>query len=100
LGLDRRRVLGSTANDTRRLRTAVGDQLGVASSSVEAWVIGEHGDDCVPLLDRVRVDGNPVVWSPIQAQAAEDFLSTGTSATSHSTPAAPPPGPPASGSPA
>jgi malate/lactate dehydrogenase len=100
LGLDRRRALGYTANDTLRLRTAVGDQLGVASSRVEAWVIGEHGDACVPLLDRVRVDGDLVALSSTQAHAAEDFLRAGTSATSRSTPAAPPPGPPASGSPA
>jgi malate/lactate dehydrogenase len=74
LGVDRRRVLGYTANDTLRLRTAVGDQLGVASGRVEAWVLGEHGDACVPLLDRVRVDGEPVALSAAQASAAEDFL--------------------------
>ena len=74
LGLDRRRVLGYTANDSLRLRTAIGDQLGVASSRVEAWVIGEHGDACVPLLDRVRVDGEPATLSAAQASAADDFL--------------------------
>ena len=74
LGLDRRRVLGYTANDTLRLRTAVGDQLGVASTRVDAWVIGEHGDACVPLLDRLRVDGAPATLSAAQASAAEDFL--------------------------
>ncbi len=74
LGLDRRRVLGYTANDTLRLRTAVGDQLGVASTRVDAWVIGEHGDACVPLLDRLRVDGEPATLSAAQASAAEDFL--------------------------
>ena len=74
LGLDRRRVLGYTANDSLRLRTAVGEQLGVASSRVEAWVIGEHGDACVPLLDRVRVDGEPVALTAEQAHAAEGFL--------------------------
>src|SRR5262245_50608129 len=43
LGLDRRRVLGYTANDSLRLRTAVGEELGVPSHSVDAWVLGEHG---------------------------------------------------------
>jgi malate/lactate dehydrogenase len=72
--LDRRRVVGYTVNDTLRLRTAIGDLLGVNSSRVDAWVIGEHGDACVPLLDRVRVDGEPVTLSDEQQRAAVDFL--------------------------
>jgi malate/lactate dehydrogenase len=72
--LDRRRVVGYTVNDTLRLRTAVGDLLGVPSSRVEAWVLGEHGDACVPLLDRVTVDGEPVTLTAEQCREAEDFL--------------------------
>jgi malate/lactate dehydrogenase len=74
LGLDRRRVVGYTANDSLRLQTAIGDALGVPSSRVDAWVIGEHGDACVPLLDRVRVDGEPVTLSPEQQRSAEEFV--------------------------
>jgi malate/lactate dehydrogenase len=74
LGLDRHRVLGYTANDSLRLRTAIGDALGVPSSRVDAWVIGEHGDACVPLLDRVRVDGDPVTLTTAQQRAAADFV--------------------------
>jgi malate dehydrogenase len=59
-GLDRRRLVGYTANDSLRLRTAIGDQLGVHPGEVDAWVLGEHGDRFVPLLDRVRVGGEPV----------------------------------------
>jgi malate/lactate dehydrogenase len=73
-GLDRRRAVGYTVNDTLRLRTAVADLLGVHSSRVEAWVIGEHGDACVPLLDRVSVDGEAVTLSDEHQRAAEDFL--------------------------
>ena len=73
-GIDRRRVIGYTANDSLRLQTAIGDALGVASSRVDAWVIGEHGDSCVPLLDRVRVDGEPVALSDEQRRGAEDFV--------------------------
>jgi malate dehydrogenase len=74
--LDRRRVIGYTINDSLRLRTAVGDVLGVDSRSVEAWVIGEHGDACVPLLDRVRVGGEPVALSAPQREAAATFVRT------------------------
>jgi malate/lactate dehydrogenase len=75
-GLDRRRVVGYTANDSLRLQTAIGDALGVDSARVDAWVIGEHGDACVPLLDRVRVDGAPVALTPAQHAAAEEFVRT------------------------
>lgn len=68
------RVLGYTANDGLRLRTAVGSLLGVPSSSVDAWVIGEHGDHCVPLLDRVAVDGARVALSPAHREAAIEFV--------------------------
>ena len=73
-GFDRRRVLGYTANDGLRVRTAVGEALGVRADTVDAWVLGEHGDGCVPLLDRVRVGGGPVELTPAQQAAAEDFL--------------------------
>lgn len=68
------RALGYTANDGLRLRTAVGDLLGVPSASVDAWVLGEHGDRCVPLLDRVRVNDETVALSAQQRAAAEDFV--------------------------
>jgi malate/lactate dehydrogenase len=74
LAIDRRRLVGYTANDSLRLRTAVGGALGVPSSRVDAWVIGEHGDGCVPLLDRIRVDGAAVALSAEQQRAAEDFV--------------------------
>ena len=73
-GLDRRRVLGYTANDSLRLQTAVGEQLGVPAGEVDAWVVGEHGDGCVLLLDRVRVHGEPVALAPEQQRAAERFV--------------------------
>jgi malate dehydrogenase len=73
-GLDARRVVGYSANDSLRLRTAVGDLLGVASATVDAWVLGEHGDGCVPLLDRVRVAGAPVRLDAEQRRAAAAFV--------------------------
>jgi malate dehydrogenase len=73
-GLDRTRVLGYTANDGLRLRTAVGEQLGVPPAAVDAWVLGEHGDHCVPLLSRVAVDGRAVSLTPAQADAAGAFV--------------------------
>jgi malate dehydrogenase len=75
-GIDRRRIVGYTINDTLRARTGVARELGVPPRSVEAWVVGEHGDACVPLWDRVRVDGRPVDLTAPQRAAAEEFLRT------------------------
>jgi malate dehydrogenase len=73
-GLDPARVLGYTANDGLRVRTAVADLLGAAPADVDAWVLGEHGDACVPLLDRVTVGGEPVTLTREQRAHVEDFL--------------------------
>jgi malate/lactate dehydrogenase len=72
--LDRRRLVGYTANDSLRLRTAVGEELGVDPARVDAWVLGEHGDACVPLLGRIAVDGRPAALDPAQKRAAEAFV--------------------------
>jgi malate dehydrogenase len=73
---DRRRVVGYTFNDSLRLRTSIAASLGVPASSVEAWVLGEHGDRAVPAFSRVRVNGEPVKLSEAQRSAASDFVRT------------------------
>jgi malate dehydrogenase len=72
-GIDRRRVLGYTLNDSLRLRTGLSAELAVEPASVEAWVIGEHGDASVPLWDRVTVDGVRVEPTGEQAAAVEEY---------------------------
>jgi malate/lactate dehydrogenase len=56
-GIDRFRVLGYTLNDSLRLRTGIAKTLRVDPGGVDAWVLGEHGDACIPLFERVRVAG-------------------------------------------
>src|ERR1700722_1127706 len=73
-GLDRRRLLGYTINDSLRLRTGLAKALGVPAGRVDAWALGEHGDLSVPLLDRVLVDGAPVRPPPEQAAAALEYF--------------------------
>jgi malate/lactate dehydrogenase len=75
-GLDRSQILGYTLNDSLRLRTGVSNATGVPPHSVEAWVIGEHGDTSVPLFDRVRIDGHPVVLDEDEEAAALEFIRT------------------------
>jgi malate dehydrogenase len=72
-GLDRRRILGYTLNDSLRLRTGVAKALGAPPGSVGAWVIGEHGELSVPLYARVEVNGAPVQLSADQLAVAEEY---------------------------
>jgi malate dehydrogenase len=74
IGLDRRRVLGYTINDSLRFRTGLARALGVPPGAVEAWVLGEHGDKAVPLFDRVDVNGARVRPTAEQAAAAEEYF--------------------------
>ncbi len=74
LGLDPRRVIGYSSNDSLRIRTGVGFALGVPSRAVDAWVLGEHGAGQVPLLDRVRVDGKPVALSAAEREIVLDYI--------------------------
>jgi malate/lactate dehydrogenase len=75
-GTDRRRVLGYTINDSLRLRTGLARAFGVGPGAVEAWMVGEHGDACVALLDRVTVDGVPRTPTEAEAAAALEYQRT------------------------
>lgn len=75
-GLDRRRILGYTLNDSLRLRTGLAKARGVPPGSVGAWVIGEHGELSVPLYARVELNGAPVELTAGQIAVAEEYRTT------------------------
>ncbi|KYN42074.1 L-lactate dehydrogenase [Trachymyrmex septentrionalis] len=57
-GLPVHQVIGSgTHLDTARFRCLIADRLGIAPSSTQAYIIGEHGDSMVPLWSGVSVAG-------------------------------------------
>jgi len=59
-GLPKERVVGSgTLLDMARWQGILAQNLGVAASSIQAPVLGEHGDKAVPLWSRVTVGGAP-----------------------------------------
>jgi L-lactate dehydrogenase len=61
-GLPSSRVIGSgTILDTARFRALLGEYLGVASQSVHAYVLGEHGDSEVLIWSSAQVGGVPVM---------------------------------------
>src|SRR5699024_10613823 len=62
-GFSRDRLIGYALNDSARLRQAIAHELGVATSAVEAMVLGEHGKGQVPILSRATVYGQLIEWS-------------------------------------
>jgi L-lactate dehydrogenase len=57
-GIPSERVIGSgTILDTARFRTLLAETLAVSSSSVHAYVLGEHGDSEVLLWSSAKVGG-------------------------------------------
>ena len=75
-GIDRRRIVGYTLNDSLRLRTGVAQVLGVRPGSVDAWAVGEHGDTSVLLFDRITVAGDAVELDAEQRAAVEEYVRT------------------------
>ncbi|MEN9215021.1 MAG: L-lactate dehydrogenase [Gloeomargarita sp. DG02_4_bins_56] len=68
-GLPAARVVGSgTLLDTARWQTLLAQKLGVAPSSVHAPVLGEHGEQAVPLWSRVTVGGAPWDMPPAERE--------------------------------
>ena len=61
-GLPSARVIGSgTILDTARFRSLLGEHLGVASRSVHAYVLGEHGDSEILVWSSAHVGGVPLL---------------------------------------
>lgn len=60
-GLPANRVFGSgTVLDTARLKYRLGEELGVDSRSVHAFIIGEHGDSEMVAWSSANVSGVPI----------------------------------------
>ncbi|BDV29573.1 L-lactate dehydrogenase [Microbacterium terricola] len=83
-GLPPERIFASgTVLDTSRLRWLLGKRAGVSTSSVHAYIVGEHGDTefplwskasigTVPILDWVPSDGSPKFTADELDQVAVD----------------------------
>jgi L-lactate dehydrogenase len=60
-GLPTNRVIGSgTTLDSARLRYFVGTHYGVDPHSVQAYIVGEHGDSSLPLWSAATIGGVPM----------------------------------------
>jgi malate dehydrogenase len=60
-GFPRNRVVGMAGVlDTARFRTFIAQELDVSVEDVQAYVLGGHGDDMVPLIQYTTVAGIPI----------------------------------------
>lgn len=60
-GLPKERVFGTgTSLDTARLRVALANALHVSQQTIEAYILGEHGDSSFPALSHATVGGVPL----------------------------------------
>ena len=60
-GFPRERVVGMAGIlDTARFRTFLAEELNVSVNSVEAYVLGGHGDTMVPVTASTTVGGRPI----------------------------------------
>jgi len=73
-GLPSRRVFGSgTVLDSSRLRTLLAQQCDVAVHSVNAFIVGEHGDSQVPAWSQAAIGGVPIRdWRPSGGAPLDD----------------------------
>ncbi|MFH0849275.1 MAG: malate dehydrogenase, partial [archaeon] len=63
-GLDRRRVLGSAGMlDSARFRNVLSGRCRTPVLDVDAYVIGEHGDNQVPVFSQVKIRGEKKTFS-------------------------------------
>ena len=72
-GFPRNRVFGMAGVlDTARFRTFIAEELDVSVEDVQAFVLGGHGDDMVPLVRFTNVGGIPI--SELMAEEKIDQL--------------------------
>ena len=71
-GLDRKRFIGYSINDSLRFRMIAARLLKVNSTSVEGLTIGEHGPHQVMLFSTLRVDGKPINLTEDDKQKIRD----------------------------
>jgi L-lactate dehydrogenase len=61
-GLPSERIFASgTVLDTSRLRWKLGERAGVSTSSVHAYIVGEHGDTEFPLWSKATIGTVPIL---------------------------------------
>ncbi len=76
-GFPKERVVGMAGIlDTARFRTFLAEELNVSVNSVEAYVLGGHGDTMVPVTGSTTVGGQPIAQLLSEERIAEIIART------------------------
>ncbi|MGL4342964.1 MAG: L-lactate dehydrogenase [Metamycoplasmataceae bacterium] len=60
-GFEKSKVIGSgTSLDSARLKRALSQKLNIAPQSIDAYVLGEHGDSSVSVFSSANIKGKPL----------------------------------------
>jgi len=70
----RRYFLGYSLSETARMADAIGTELAVPQNDVYCPMMGEHGENVVPILSRTRVDGEPVETEPLDREELLEYV--------------------------
>lgn len=83
-GFPKNRVFGSgTSLDSARLRVALGKKLDLNPQSVDAYILGEHGDSEFAAYSAARIGGQPFLDVAKKAGLSSDDLATIEDQTRH-----------------
>jgi len=75
LGIERRRVIGSSSQlDSARFRVLLAKKFHVKPLDIDAYVIGEHGENQVPLFSHVKVFGKPISFEEHEKEELRETL--------------------------
>ena len=70
----RRCFLGYSLSETARMADAIGSELSVPQNDVYCPMMGEHGENVVPILSRTRVDGETVETEHLDRQDLLEYV--------------------------
>ncbi len=74
-GIERFRVIGSAGQlDSSRFRRTLSRLYGVPVLEIDAYVIGEHGENQVPVFSKVRIRGERRSFTPEETARIRDEL--------------------------
>lgn len=74
-GFERRRILGSAGQlDSSRFKVALSRRYGIPVLNIEAHVIGEHGENQVPVFSKVRFRGEEKTFTKREREEIQEEI--------------------------
>ncbi|KDE58755.1 lactate dehydrogenase [Halostagnicola sp. A56] len=70
----RRYFLGYSLSETARTAYKIGELRDVPWTSVGCPVIGEHGDEIIPVFSRLHIDGEPTTLSETERSTVREYV--------------------------